>query len=293
MACARCLSDFRRQQGAGRAGTADRGVDALEFWNDSVEPGGAEMSAHARYLRTHVLELPIHQDLTPDHVEYVARQVTQLESAGGCVMLDLIESVEGFAALGPDWNSLLRASEADSPFLTHEWLLAWWKHLGRSRTLQLLAVRDHDELIGLAPLCLVSGPGGMFPRLEFLGTGHAGSDYLDLIVRRGRERESLDTLAAAMKARKRALRLTHLPATSVASRLADSLAEDGWTLRIAEGGVCPVVRLAGHSWDSYLGSLGASHRANFKRRCKALGQRFDLHFEAVTSETARHEASAR
>src|SRR5262249_12207028 len=42
-----------------------RGVDALEFWNDSVEPRGSEMSADARFLREHVLELPIHQDLTP------------------------------------------------------------------------------------------------------------------------------------------------------------------------------------------------------------------------------------
>jgi CelD/BcsL family acetyltransferase involved in cellulose biosynthesis len=129
----------------------------------------------------------------------------------------------------------------------------------------------------------------MFSRLELLGTGPAGSDYLDIFVRRSRERESLQALADAMKARKRPLRLTNLPAASVASRLADSLAEDGWTLRTAEGGVCPVVQLAGHSWDSYLGSLGASHRANFRRRYKALTQRFDLRFEAVTDEAARHE----
>jgi dTDP-4-amino-4,6-dideoxygalactose transaminase len=55
-----------------------RGVDALEFWNDSVEPCGSGMSADARFLREHVLELPIHQDLTPDHITYVARQVSSL-----------------------------------------------------------------------------------------------------------------------------------------------------------------------------------------------------------------------
>jgi dTDP-4-amino-4,6-dideoxygalactose transaminase len=54
-----------------------RGVDALEFWNDS-EDGGSEMSPDARFLRRHVLELPIHQDLTPAHIEYVARQVSHL-----------------------------------------------------------------------------------------------------------------------------------------------------------------------------------------------------------------------
>ena len=51
-----------------------RGIDALEFWNESTE-GGGEMSADARFLRAHVLELPIHQDLTPRQIAYVAREV--------------------------------------------------------------------------------------------------------------------------------------------------------------------------------------------------------------------------
>ncbi len=55
-----------------------RGVDALEFWNDSCEPGGHEMGADAQFLRRHVLELPIHQDLTPRHIDHVARQMVSL-----------------------------------------------------------------------------------------------------------------------------------------------------------------------------------------------------------------------
>jgi dTDP-4-amino-4,6-dideoxygalactose transaminase len=54
-----------------------RGVDALEFWNESME-GGHEMGPDARFLRAHVLELPIHQDLTPEQVSHVARQVSAL-----------------------------------------------------------------------------------------------------------------------------------------------------------------------------------------------------------------------
>ena len=63
-------------------GTAERlrahGVDALEFWNESCEPGGHEMGPDARFMRRHVLELPIHQDLTPRHVDHVARQMQML-----------------------------------------------------------------------------------------------------------------------------------------------------------------------------------------------------------------------
>ncbi len=58
---------------------AKRGVEALEFWNDSIEPGGTEMSSHARFLREHVLELPLHQDLTDRHMNYVAECLSGLD----------------------------------------------------------------------------------------------------------------------------------------------------------------------------------------------------------------------
>jgi dTDP-4-amino-4,6-dideoxygalactose transaminase len=58
-----------------------RGVDALEFWNDPVGDG-SEMSAHARFFREHVLELPIHQDLSRRHVSHVAGQVNRTLKAG-------------------------------------------------------------------------------------------------------------------------------------------------------------------------------------------------------------------
>ena len=54
------------------------GVDALEFWNDSCEPGGHEMGPDAQFLRRHVLELPIHQDLTARHIEHIAQQMSCL-----------------------------------------------------------------------------------------------------------------------------------------------------------------------------------------------------------------------
>ena len=68
------VSDKHRAAEALRA----RGVDAVEFWNDSCEPGGHEMGPDARFLRRHVLELPIHQDLTERHIDHVARQVSAL-----------------------------------------------------------------------------------------------------------------------------------------------------------------------------------------------------------------------
>jgi CelD/BcsL family acetyltransferase involved in cellulose biosynthesis len=76
----------------------------------------------------------------------------------------------------------------------------------------------------------------------------------------------------------------------MASRLAEHLVEDGWTLKSTQAGICPVVTLAGHTWDSYLASLGAAHRANFRRRLRTLTDRFDLRFDPITSDPERRDA---
>jgi CelD/BcsL family acetyltransferase involved in cellulose biosynthesis len=207
--------------------------------------------------------------------------------------IDILKDVEGFAALTPQWNELLRASAADCPFLTAEWLQAWWAHLAGGRALHIITVRDNgDRLIAVAPLMAVDGPLGMFRRLEFLGTGYAGSDYLDVIVRCGHERDALQALVATIRQEKAALCLNHVADRSLALTLSQRLAEDGWTAKRTPDSVCPIVALAGHTWDSYLTSLGASHRANFRRRLRVLTSRFDMRFELATSEPARAEALA-
>jgi dTDP-4-amino-4,6-dideoxygalactose transaminase len=66
-----------RDKAATAAALQQRGVDALEFWNESMESGD-EMGPDAQFLRRHVLELPIHQDLTPRHIAHVAREVSAL-----------------------------------------------------------------------------------------------------------------------------------------------------------------------------------------------------------------------
>lgn len=51
------------------------GIDVLEFWNYGVSD---DEGTNARFLRAHVLGLPIHQDLTRRHLDYVAEHVARL-----------------------------------------------------------------------------------------------------------------------------------------------------------------------------------------------------------------------
>ena len=219
----------------------------------------------------------------------ITATATVPREAAAPLTVQCIEDSFGFTALRPRWNELLHASAADNPFLTWDWLHTWWVHLREASALRLIVVRAGDELIAIAPLRLVPNRLSFLSRLEFLGTGNAGSDYLDLIVRRGREAEGVQAIARYLKSRGLAVRFNHLPPTSLAAQLAAQLAGDGWTTATADDGTCPIIPLAGHTFDTYLATLGSSHRANVRRRIKGLGQQFELRFEPVTTHAERRQ----
>jgi selenocysteine lyase/cysteine desulfurase len=55
-----------------------RGVIAVEFWNHGDPEASGPGSTDVQFLREHVLELPIHQSLTPSQVEYMGDQILRL-----------------------------------------------------------------------------------------------------------------------------------------------------------------------------------------------------------------------
>lgn len=57
-----------------------------------------------------------------------------------------------FQSLSQQWNSLLKLSEIDRVYMTHEWFSAWWKAFGKNKQLLILLALQDDELIGIAPL---------------------------------------------------------------------------------------------------------------------------------------------
>jgi CelD/BcsL family acetyltransferase involved in cellulose biosynthesis len=218
--------------------------------------------------------------------EAAARQSPQ----AGALKVEVIDSSWGFTALRPEWNALLRASAADCPFLTWEWLHTWWVHLAGSSRLHIAAVRSGRELVALAPFRITDGRVALLSRLDMLGTGEAGSDYLDVIVRLGWETDGVDALVRFVRSQNVTLRLGHVAPTATASALVDRLTADGWTAATSPDGICPYIPLAGHTWDSYLATLGSSHRANVRRRIKGLAQKFATRFELVTTDAERREA---
>jgi len=207
--------------------------------------------------------------------------------------VETISDLQEFERLGSEWSELLSASGCPGPFLSWEWQFSWWKHLAGGRRLHLLAVRRGDVLLGVAPLALrPPQPRRLLPfsALEFMGTGMAGSDYLDLILRDGAEDMAVSALAAHLAKEKHTLELAQVSAASShVSRLATRLGEFGWQQLRETPDVCPYVDLRGHRWETYLDSLSSAHRYNFRRRLRNLHKRYDLSFVQARDETERRD----
>lgn len=205
--------------------------------------------------------------------------------------VEVIRDPAHLAGLRAEWTALLRASPADGLFLTWEWLTAWWAHLSAGARLHLVTVRSGGELTAVAPFLLRRrAPEAPFPVLEFLGTGSAGSDYLDLIVRDSSAAGSLDALAGYLRGARLPLRLGQLRAGSAAAALAARLGGEGWRATVEEAGVCPVAVWPQPSWDAYMSTLTRKHRTDFRRCLANLHRQFDVRFEQAVTEGETQEA---
>ncbi len=223
-------------------------------------------------------------------------ELVSTRGSAGPVAVDRIEDTAAFERLSDGWNELLRSSDSDCLFLTWEWLYTWWKHHSAGRELYIIAVRFGRELAAIAPLCLRRRRLERLqplPSLEFLGTGSVGSDYLDLIARRGRAAQALEALAEHLDGKRLLIELAQLRRKAcLASELAGRLERRGWSFSEEKINTCPFIDLSGHSWESYLARLGPEHRYNFQRRLKNLAKQFEVSFELVSSEEERRKTLA-
>jgi len=96
------------------------------------------------------------------------------------------DSFESLAGFQEAWASLLRNSISNVPFLTYEYLRAWWQTRGggewpEDSQLALIAAFEGDRLVGIAPFFHAQNLSGV-PALMFVGAVEV-SDFLDFIVR--------------------------------------------------------------------------------------------------------------
>lgn len=207
----------------------------------------------------------------------------------------ILRTADLFDALKPEWNALLHASTADTPFLTHEWQCTWWACLCEGE-LFVITVRDGGALVGIAPLFILSQPdadGKVRRLLRLIGSVDA-SDYLDLIAVRGREREVFDAMLDALAQSNEwdVLDLYNVPAASTTrSILPDLVAERGWKFTDEQQVVCPIITLP-TAFEDYVQSLDKKERHELRRKLRRGEGTDGLTWYAITGDDHTHDQDA-
>ena len=115
----------------------------------------------------------------------------------------LLRRWSDFEALRPEWNVLLEGSEANTIFLTWEWIRAWIDAFGWRREPLLIAVRDRvGRLCALAPLYRERYvlPGGLrYRMLRVMGDRPTAAEYPDWIVLKDCETPAIEAIVETLQ----------------------------------------------------------------------------------------------
>jgi len=206
----------------------------------------------------------------------------------------VVRTTSGFAALAPEWRTLLADSNVNCLFLTWEWLYTWWKSLAGSRHLRILVIRRRGTLVGIAPFVIrAAEPNRLLPfrAVEFLGVGTVGSDYLDVILRKGEEEQACAVIAEHLGRANLMLDMRRVAkGTANAERLVSALVERGWSGTLTGDDICPYVPLFGLSWEQYFAGLGREFRYSLRRSRRHAQSAHSVSYVSVCRERDRSAA---
>jgi len=187
--------------------------------------------------------------------------------------IEEIVTTEEFHNLKTEWNELLLKSEANSFFLTWEWLYYWWINFSDSKRLKILLLKDKGELKGIAPfyVCL--------NEIRLLGSTDVGSDYLDFIIEKDNG-DVVKTIFDYLNAENKPLQinLTDLPSQSKSIDYIKKHCNGRYIVKPYTS--CPYIVLPS-DFKGYLNSLSTSMRYNIKRKRRKFEKDYKGEFEVV------------
>jgi CelD/BcsL family acetyltransferase involved in cellulose biosynthesis len=209
-----------------------------------------------------------------------------VSSAESRLRVDVISDFKSLVSAKPEWDRLIDLAGIEHPFLGHDWIQSWWESFGAGRKLNILLVKDGEELVGIAPLMMsrkrmygvsVRELGFMYndhtPRFDFIVARNHASVYQAIWRHLCDRREEWDLLKLC-QIDSGSRTLMELPLLAAAS---------GCQVGTWPSIESPFLRMEG-SFDQYFKSLNSGLRQNLKRRMKRLEERGAVEFECVSAE---------
>lgn len=196
-----------------------------------------------------------------------------------------VHTLSGLERLSAEWRELFSRIECPVPFLSIEWMGAWWRQCGGFDRLCVVAVREpQGSLVAVAPFYLrVSRLQNRGARvLSLLGNGSMGSEYLNLLVDPWYSRPAIDAITYWVMEQRGEWDYVEFVKGDQDSPIFRTLCERfkscGMSSCEVWSGVSPYIRLP-RSFEEYLSGVSSNLRYNFRRRRKALERegKIELH----------------
>jgi hypothetical protein len=206
--------------------------------------------------------------------------------------IEIINSLSAWENLAAAWNELLGSSRANTVFLTWDWLFSWAGcFLDADRRLFILAIHKNRELVGIAPWYLrrISRNFMSINQVEFLGSPEAGSDYLDIIIQAGKEREVAGVLYRYLFHDGRllwdCLHLCDIPSDSLfLLHFQEIIEKEGKYAELSKGSYCPFAALPNNS--DWIPGVSSGRKARFKQDLARLGKDGEISHRVLTGDAA-------
>ncbi|UCG13116.1 MAG: GNAT family N-acetyltransferase [Deltaproteobacteria bacterium] len=182
---------------------------------------------------------------------------------------------ETFDSLASYWLDPGYPLEWDCLFVLPGWLKVWWSVFSNGSNPYIFAVRDKDNLIGLAPL-LVEGD-----EARFIGDPDV-CDYQDFIVAPGRGKEFFETLFDRLK--QEGIRSLDLNPVRTDSKVLTELVGVAKTLECEVSYQSEDVTLEldlPATWDEFLGMLSGKQRHEVRRKLRRLHEAAEINYRVV------------
>lgn len=207
--------------------------------------------------------------------------------------VSVIDSLDQLEGLRTEWNNLLSSSRSDTVFLTWEWVSSWVEYfMDAKRNPFILTVRDGDRLIAVAPWYMSHKTvlGCRLKQIESIGTPETGSDYLDIICLRGKERGVADCIFDHLfrhdPSRWDSLMLREIPANSLfLQHFISRTLREGKHSDIIYGSFCPSVILPKSDKDLFAG-LSSRRVQRFRQELRALHKGAEIDHVTASAEAS-------
>jgi CelD/BcsL family acetyltransferase involved in cellulose biosynthesis len=189
-----------------------------------------------------------------------------------------------FDRLAPEWNNLLKRSDANLIFLTWEWQSTWWRAY-EAGALWVLTVHDeHNRLVAIAPWFIQTKPDGERV-VRTIGCVDV-TDYMDIIVDHDHVDAVQRSLAQYAWDNRDQFDRMNLCNVSEHSRtfatFPQHLSSAGFDAEPVLQEVCPVIHLP-DSFEAYLESLDKKQRHEIRRKLRRAENEAELNWYTVDS----------